>query len=71
MIGQRVLPRQKTAGSLSLSETSSWKRAVETKQNFLYVVGYFENEKGGCWILSDEKESQSGDFFKSEDFEEV
>jgi hypothetical protein len=69
--GDSVIPNTKTSGIMGLNECKSWKRAIERNQNFLYVIGYAENESGGSWILWDDKDTLDGDFFKSSDFVEL
>lgn len=68
-IGMRVVPFRKTVpGWFNLNESHQWKISQENKMNFLYVVGW-ENEEN-CWCLStkNEPDTMDSDFFRASDF---
>jgi hypothetical protein len=67
-IGMKVVPFKKTAGFFAprLKDSATWRRAQEDGQEFLYVIGY-DNSRP-CWVLSDNEDSHTGDFFNADDF---
>jgi hypothetical protein len=68
-IGMKVVPFQKTVKNyLDFNSSGVWRRAKEKNQNYLYVVGFEENEK--YYMLSEIMGFEIyGDFYNAEDFE--
>ena len=68
-IGMKVVPFQKTVDDWGdgLSWSPNWNEYGGKEQGYLYVVGLEKNDPY-AWILSNEENSFSGDYFNAEDF---
>ncbi len=66
-IGMKVVPHQKTAWG-ELSDSYIWRDALDDNQNYLFVVGFDEDEN--CFVLSNEMNTEGdGDYFNPVDFD--
>ena len=65
-IGAKVIPFNKTIGSLGLDSSEMWKIASEAKQKFLYVVDIDKLKKQ--IVLNHCKDDKNGDLFSSDNF---
>jgi len=66
--GMKVVPHSKSRGFCDLDNSIFWNNVKNSKNPYLYVIKVHDMYKN-CFILSDEEYDDSGDFFKSSDFE--
>lgn len=70
-LGIKVVPHGKSLGC-GLSQSGEYKRMVDKRQKFLYVVHQHMNDKIigiDRLLLSSDEKALCGDYFKSTDFE--
>ena len=64
-IGDKVVPFQKTVG-WDFQDSIIWEEAKSKGQNYLFIKRYDEN--GNYYVLGDNKDDISGDYFNEDDF---
>jgi hypothetical protein len=64
-IGDKVVPFQKTVG-WDFQDSIIWEEAKSKGQNYLFIKRYDEN--GNYYVLGDNKDEISGDYFNEDDF---
>jgi len=68
-VGMRVKLIDKTQGTRYLDSSVVYKRMLENKQDYAYVVriDYYKNIESSTIVVSDKLDVESGDFFSCSD----